>query len=164
MLIVQAPESPERCDPQGVATLRSEPYNRSEPHKRMANRVPLAVHGRLIWKDKNGTTRITSVVTRNVSEHGALVECDGGTAIPLYRLVEFHVEREDREQAVLPAALRRTQVLAAVYRVGPYSTVTGTPHSYALRLLVKPLRHRRVAQIPAGGSADSIASTQTLTA
>ena len=67
MLTVQTAESPERCAPQSVAALGT------EPEKRGACRVPVAVHGRLIWKDKNGTTRRASVMTRNESEHGALV-------------------------------------------------------------------------------------------
>jgi hypothetical protein len=34
--------------------------------------------------------------------------------------------------------LQQGKVLSAVYRVGPYKSATGTPHGYALRLLVEP--------------------------
>jgi hypothetical protein len=36
--------------------------------------------------------------------------------------------------------LRQGKVLSAVYRVGPYKAATGTPHGYALRLLIEPGR------------------------
>lgn len=101
---------------------------------RRAVRVP----ARLIWRDVRGTTRIASVVICNASEQGVLVETLKGSAIPLFRLVDVYLERADREHPELPDALRRAHVLAAVYRVGPYSPVTGAPEYYALRLLVKP--------------------------
>jgi len=40
----------------------------------------------------------------------------------------------------LPASLKGGKVLSAVYRVGAYRASTGTPHGYALRLLVEPSR------------------------
>jgi hypothetical protein len=67
-------------------------------------------------------------------------------SIPLYRLVHFQIERTARECADLPASLRRGKVLSAVYRVGTYRAATGTPHGYALRLLVEP--NRAVAAQP----------------
>lgn len=108
--------------------------------KRSADRRAVAVPGRIIWKDRNGTTRMASVMTRDVSEQGVLLDCVSSCTIPLFRLVDLHVDRAARSRPELPAALKRPQVLAAVYRVGPYSQVTGTPQSYALRLLVTPER------------------------
>lgn len=78
------------------------------------------------------------MVTRDVSDVDAFVECQVPASIPLYRLVHFQVERQERESPELPAALRQGKVLSAVYRVGPYKTSTGTPAGYALRLLVDP--------------------------
>ena len=60
-----------------------------------ASRCP----GQIVWKDARGTTRMASVVTRDVSEHGVLVDCLSGTPIPLYRLVHFQVDREARHAA-----------------------------------------------------------------
>jgi hypothetical protein len=79
-------------------------------------------------------------VTRDVSAHGVSVDCLGGTPIPLYRLVYFQVDRAERSRADLPAQLRKPTVLSAVFRVGPFSDVTGAPAEYALRLLVEPQR------------------------
>jgi hypothetical protein len=108
--------------------------------KRMSDRYPLCVPGQIVWKDARGTTRLASVITRDVSEHGVAVECLNGAAIPLFRLVYFQVDRECRTRPELPAALKKSSVLSAVFRVGPYSQATGSPSEYALRLLVEPAR------------------------
>jgi hypothetical protein len=108
--------------------------------KRAAERRPLNVPGQIVWKDARGTTRLASVVTRDVSEHGVRVDCLGGTPIPLYRLVYFQVERDWRSRDDLPEPLRKANVLSAVFRVGPCSQATGAPSDYALRLLVEPAR------------------------
>jgi hypothetical protein len=108
--------------------------------KRTQDRLRLAVAGQIVWKDAKGSTRMASVMTRDVSEHGVNVECLGGTPIPLYRLVYFQVDKEARHRPDLPAVLRRSNVLSAVFRVGPCSDVTGAPTEYALRLLVEPER------------------------
>ncbi len=108
--------------------------------KRAAERRRVNVPGQIVWKDARGTTRMASVVTRNVSEHGVSVDCLGGTPIPLYRLVYFQVERDARGHSDLPEPLRRSNVLSAVFRVGPCSQATGAPTDYALRLLVEPER------------------------
>jgi hypothetical protein len=108
--------------------------------KRISDRYPLCVPAQIVWKDARGTTRLASVVTRDVSEHGVAVECLNGAAIPLFRLVYFQVDRECRDRPELPAALRKSSVLSAVFRVGPYSQATGSPSEYALRLLVEPAR------------------------
>jgi hypothetical protein len=81
---------------------------------------------------------MASVVTRDISEHGVSVDCVAGTPIPLYRLVYFQVNREARNRPDLPAVLRKSSVLSAIFRVGPCSDVTGVPTEYALRLLVEP--------------------------
>ena len=103
--------------------------------KRATNRRPIALPARLTWKDQHGTTRFASVVTRDVSEFGAYVECQSAVSIPLFRLVQFQLERDAREAAGLPASLRSGRILSAVYRVAPGST-SGRPQCLALRLMV----------------------------
>jgi len=83
-------------------------------------------------------TRFASVVTRDISDEGVYLDCRAGDAIPLHRLVYLQLEREARDVAQLPAALREGRVLSAVYRVGPCEPTTGTPSGYALRLLLDP--------------------------
>jgi hypothetical protein len=98
----------------------------------------VAIPGRLTWRDATGTLRFTSVVTRDISESDAFVECQMPASIPLYRLVHFQVERSAQDRTDLPAVLRRGKLLSAVYRVGPYAPATGTPQGYAIRLLSEP--------------------------
>jgi hypothetical protein len=105
---------------------------------RRGTRRTLRVEGRLTWRDAAGTLRFVSVVTRDVSEVDAFVECQVPASIPRYRLVHFQVERAARSAGELPATLRQGKVLSAIYRVGPYQSKTGTPQGYALRLLVEP--------------------------
>jgi hypothetical protein len=109
-----------------------------QSQQRIGQRRSLRVPGRLTWRDASGTLRFVSVVTRDVSDVDAFVECQVPASIPLYRLVHFQIERPARECADLPAALQQGKVLSAVYRVGPYRSSTGTPQGYALRLLVDP--------------------------
>ena len=108
--------------------------------KRMSERRPLEVPGQIVWKDARGTTKLASVVTRDISDHGVAVQCLNGAAIPLYRLVYFQIDRDARNRPDLPAALRKPNVLSAIFRVGPCSEQTGSPSAYALRLLVEPAR------------------------
>lgn len=108
--------------------------------KRTSERRPLRVPGQIVWKDAKGTTRMAAVMTQDVSEHGVRVECQGGVAIPLYRLVYFQLDRPARERTDLPPALKKSNVLSAIFRVGPSSQATGAPSEYALRLLVEPSR------------------------
>jgi hypothetical protein len=116
--------------------------------QRAAERREIAVPGQLVWKDAKGTTRLAAVVTRNVSDVGVLLECvSGGAAIPLYRLVYFQIDKAHRERRDLPAVLRKANVLAAVFRVGPCSPITGAPSEYALRLLVEPERVAATAPV-----------------
>jgi hypothetical protein len=112
------------------------------------------VPGRLTWRDASGALRFVSVVTRDVSDVDAFVECQVPASIPLYRLVHFQVERSGRDCAELPAVLRQGKVLSAVYRVGPYRTATGTPQGYALRLLIEPAHAMPVRTRPALASAN----------
>ena len=123
-----------------IATTKPAP-----PHR--AARRSLALPGRVTWKDARGATRFASVITRNVSESGVFIEWTEPTAIPLYRLVSFQLEREARNAEGLPLALRSGKVLSAVYRLGAFQRSTGTPDGYGLRLLVEPsLVSRAVAE------------------
>ena len=115
-------------------------------HSRIGNRRKLRVPGRLTWRDASGTLRFVSVVTRDVSDVDAFVECQAPTSIPLYRLVHFQIERPSRDSGELPLVLQQGKVLSAVYRVGPYKSATGTPQGYALRLLIEPSRAAGSAQ------------------
>jgi hypothetical protein len=132
----------------------------SRTHNRSAERRRVAVPGQIVWKDAKGATRMAAVVTRDVSEHGVSVECQAASAIPLYRLVYFQVDRDARNRPDLPAPLRKASVLSAIFRVGECSTVTGAPTEYALRLLVEP--ERRAA--PAAGTPDWTGAGCTRTA
>ncbi|HEY7500484.1 MAG TPA: hypothetical protein VH740_18320 [Vicinamibacterales bacterium] len=115
--------------------------------RRATERRHIEVPGQIVWKDARGTTRIASVVTRDVSELGVSVECLSGTPIPRYRLVYFQLDRDARNRPDLPAALRRQSVLSAVFRVGACRQSTGAPSDYALRLLVEPERKVNAAPI-----------------
>jgi hypothetical protein len=123
-------------------------WQSSRAERRSTERRDIAVPGQIVWKDARGTTRLASVVTRDVSEHGVSVECVNGTAIPLYRLVYFQIDREARNRPDLPAALRKQNVLSAIFRVGPCSQATGAPSEYALRLLVEPVRRAETVEVP----------------
>ena len=107
---------------------------------RVCARRKVRVPGRLTWRDSSGTLRFVSVVTCDVSDLDVFVECQVPASIPLYRLVHFQIERGARESNELPVSLRGGKVLSAVYRVGAYRAATGTPHGYALRLLIEPSR------------------------
>ena len=63
--------------------------------------------------------RFATVMTRNVSELGVFVECQSAVSIPLYRLVQFQLERDVRESDELPESLRQGRILSAVYRIVP---------------------------------------------
>jgi hypothetical protein len=120
--------------------------NRGE--KRAADRQRLTVPAQIVWKDARGTTRMAPVRTRDVSEHGVSVECLGGMPIPQFRLVYFQIDREARSRPDLPAPLRRSSVLSAVFRVGPCTQETGAPSEYALRLLVDTVQKPHAAPVP----------------
>jgi hypothetical protein len=120
----------------------------SQPDQRAAVRRPLAVPGQIVWKDARGATRMASVVTRDISDTGVSVECLDGPAIPLYRIVYFQVDRSARSRKDLPLALRGSNVLSAVFRVGVYSQRTGRPIEYGLSLLIEPQARQAVPMAP----------------
>jgi hypothetical protein len=105
---------------------------------RSSERRVISIPARLTWKDQSGTTRFASVVTRNVSEVGVYVECPTPLSIPLYRLVQFQLERDVRDADGLPGPLQQGRVLSAVYRVSP--PAASKPQGLALRLMVPPSR------------------------
>jgi hypothetical protein len=115
------------------------------PNKRNAERRSVSLPARLTWKDQRGTTRFASVVARNVSELGVFVECQGAVSIPLYRLVQFQLERDVRDSDPLPASFRSGRILSAVYRVAA-PAANGGRQGLALRLLVDP--KRRGVEVP----------------
>jgi len=117
----------------------------SASNKRTADRRSVSLPARLTWKDQRGTTRFASVITRNVSEFGVFVECQGAVSIPLYRLVQFQLERDVRNSDPLPASLRSGRILSAVYRVASPGA-NGGRQGLALRLMVDP--KRRAADVP----------------
>jgi hypothetical protein len=114
--------------------------------RRASHRRAVTVPGRIVWRDARGTTRFASIVTRDVNDAGAFVECLSGTPIPLYRLVHLQLDATSASCHDLPAILRQSKVPSAVYRVAPSEARTGRPEGYALRLLVDP--HRRAAARP----------------
>ena len=123
-----------------------EPPTRPDHDKntRSSERRAVTLPARLTWKDQRGATRFATVVARNVSEFGVYVECQSAVSIPLFRLVQFQLEREGREGDTLPASLRHGRVLSAVYRVSPGSP--SEPQGFALRLMVDPRRTAAVEQ------------------
>jgi len=121
---------------------------------RIGSRRRVAVQGRLTWRDATGTLRFASVVTRDVSDTDAFVECQVPASIALYRLVHFQVERSAQDRTDVPPALRRGKILSAICRVGPYASATGTPQGYAIRLLTEPMT---AAQQPASETEPRIA-------
>jgi hypothetical protein len=62
------------------------------------------------------------------------VECQSPVTIPLFRLVQFQLERNAGGGDALPAALQQGRVLSAVYRVSPPSG--SRPQGLALRLMI----------------------------
>jgi hypothetical protein len=114
------------------------PAKRPTDNQRGAERRPVALPARLTWKDQRGATRFATVVTRNVSDFGVYVECESPVTIPLFRLVQFQLERDTREADGLQGALPRGRVLGAVYRVSPPSQ--SRKQGLALRLMIEPRR------------------------
>jgi hypothetical protein len=123
---------------------------RTHQTERNGERRAISLPARLTWKDQRGTTRFATVVTRNVSEYGVYVECQSPVSIPLYRLVQFQLERDVRDADALPGALQQGRVLSAVYRVTPPSS--SQPQGLALRLMVDP-RRQAAAVEPARATA-----------
>lgn len=122
--------------------LRLVQSNGPGPESRKSERRPVTLPAQIVWKDAKGATRMTPVVTRDVSDFGVSVECNVASAIPLYRLVYFQIDRQARHSPDLPPVLRKSNILSAIFRVGECSSVTGAPTEYALRLLVEPEERR----------------------
>ena len=114
------------------------PRERSAADLRGTERRAVTLPARLTWKDQRGATRFAMVQIRNVSEFGVYVECQSPVSIPLFRLVQFQLERDVRASDALPGSLQHGRVLSAVYRVSPPkgSQLQGL----ALRLMVDPRR------------------------
>jgi hypothetical protein len=112
---------------------------RTDANTRGTERRAVSLPARLTWKDQRGTTRFATVVARNVSDFGVYVECASPVSIPLYRLVQFQLERDVRDTSLLPDTLQQGRVLSAVYRVSPPSA--SKPQGLALRLMVDPRRN-----------------------
>ena len=106
-------------------------------NKRLSTRQTVALPARLTWKDQRGTTRFAAVIARNVSDYGVYVECPSPVSIPLYRLVQFQLEREARDADGLPRTLQG-RILSAVYRIS--SASPSRRQGLALRLMVDPRR------------------------
>lgn len=121
------------------------PSPRPRQNQRRSERISVMLPARLTWKDQRGSTRFASVVTRDVSDVGVFVECTSPVSIPLFRLVQFQLERDVRETDGLPDTFRQGRLLSAVYRV-QQPTRTGGRQGLALRLLVDP--KRRTADTP----------------
>jgi len=122
--------------------------HQARTEKRTSERRRVEVSGQIVWKDARGNTKLTPVVTRDVSDFGVSVECLGGASIPLYRLVYFQIDRDARQRGDIPPALRKPNVLSAVFRVGADNPAIGGPSGYALRLLVEPARTSQSATAP----------------
>ena len=123
-----------------MSTSTEVPTTRPADSQRAAERRTVEIAGRLTWKDQRGATRFASVVARNVSELGVYVESQSPLSIPLFRLVQFQLERDVRSAEGLPASLRQGRMLSAVYRVNPPNS-SGKRQGFALRLMVDPKRH-----------------------
>lgn len=107
---------------------------------RSSERRRVALPARLMWKDQRGTTRFATVVTRDVSEFGVFVETQSVVSIPLYRIVQFQLEKDVVDSDEIPTSLRHGRVLSAVYRVTA-PTRNGGRQGFALRLMVDPKRY-----------------------
>lgn len=102
--------------------------------QRTNSRQRVAVPARLTWKDQGGAVRFASVMTRDLSDGGAFVECPSTAPLPLFRLVHLQLEAA---AAGAEHPLANGRVLAAVWRVERDRTAGG-PQGYALRFLLDP--------------------------
>ena len=117
----------------------AQPHSRPTSAVREWERLAVDMPARLTWKDQRGTTRFASVVARNVSELGVYVECPSPVSLPVYRLVQFQLERDVKSSEGLPTSFRHGRLTAAVYRVTP-PDARGCGQGLALRLMVEPRR------------------------
>jgi PilZ domain len=102
--------------------------------QRTNSRQRVAVPARLTWKDHGGTVRFASVVTRDVSDTGAFVECTSAAPLPLFRLVHLQLETP---MPGMTHPLTAGRVLAAVWRV-ERERAPSAAQGYALRFLLDP--------------------------
>lgn len=126
----------------------AEPLYRPTKASRATERIDVALPARLTWKDQRGMARFATVMTRNVSEFGAYVDCETPVSLPLYRLVQFQLERDVKDSDRLPASLKQGRLTAAVYRVQPPDS-RGRGQGFALRLMVEPKRRASITAQPA---------------
>ena len=110
----------------------------ADANQRSTERRAVALPARLTWKDQRGATRFATVLIRNVSDYGVYVESQSPLSIPLFRLVQFQLERDARESDALPGSLQQGRILGAVYRVSPPQGKQ--PQGLALRLMIDPKR------------------------
>ena len=120
--------------------------NPVDANQRGTERRAVTLPARLTWKDQRGATRFATVLIRNVSDYGVYVESKSPLSIPLYRLVQFQLERDVRESEALPGSLQQGRVLGAVYRVSPPQGAQ--PQGLALRLMVDP-KHMVASEVEA---------------
>ena len=111
---------------------------RPDARQRDGERRVVTLPARMTWKDQRGATRFATVTIRNVSDRGVYVESQSPLSIPLFRLVQFQLERDARVSDALPGSLQQGRVLGAVYRVSPPQG--SQPQGLALRLMVDPKR------------------------
>ncbi len=142
LIHVDSTHKSQGVDVKHIWTDRPSPH--TDANKRSAERRIIALPARLTWKDQRGTTRFATVVARNVSDFGVYVECQSPVSIPLFRLVQFQLERDGRDGARLPDILQQGRVLSAVYRVSPPSAAQ--PQGLALRLMIDPKRNAVMEQ------------------
>jgi hypothetical protein len=128
-----------------------EPSTHPPTSRRATERVSVTLSARLMWKDQRGTQRFACVAALNLSEFGAYVECPNPVALPLYRLVQFQLERDARPGDRVPDSLRRGRVTAAVYRV-TRPDARGQGQGFALRLMIEP--KRRISRVDATKTAN----------
>ena len=103
------------------------------PTRRTAERHPVALPGRVTWRDSRGMTRFASVVTRDVSDSGVYLECRGrrchpalqagvspvGTRHPRARRASSAVARRPRAVGGVPGGSLRTDDGHAVWLCAP---------------------------------------------
>lgn len=111
--------------------------------ERTTARHRVALPARLTWKDPGGAVRFASVVTRDLSDGGAFVECPSGAPLPLFRLVHLQLEGGASSKA---HPITGERVLAAVWRVERGERGAGA-QGYALRFLVDPARTAAAAPV-----------------
>ena len=112
--------------------------------KRGSCRRIIALPIRLTWKDRRGTTRFVSAVTRDISDLGMFCECVSPVSLPDFHLVHVQFERIGLDADLLPASLRQGRAVSFVHRVA--NPRAGERQGVALRLLVDPARRVAVTE------------------